>query len=130
VLNKIVTVDGTGSALDADLLDGFSSGSFARKIASSTLFIGYSPEAYDDPGECVSQFYTNIGGLELGDQVVASITRNGSEQSPPVGLLSSAWIVERDEGGVDVPRILVRFCNVTPGVIESVALNLRATVYR
>ena len=130
VKDKLQTVDGQGSLIDADFLDGFSSGSFARKIASSTLFIGYTAEAYDDPGECVNQFYTNIGGLELGDQVVASITRNGSELAPPAGLLASAWIVERLETDVEVPRILVRLCNVTPGVIESVGLNIRATVYR
>ena len=130
ILNKLVTVDGANSGLDADLLDGLSGTSYARKVASSTLFVGYSAEAYDDPGECVNQFYTNIGGLELGDQVVASVTRNGSELTPPTGLLTSAWIVERLEGDVEVPRILVRLCNVTPGVIESVGLNIRATVYR
>jgi hypothetical protein len=130
ILNKLVTVDGNGSGLDADFLDGLNSTSYGRKVASSTIFVQYSAEAYDDPGECVNQFFTNIGGLELGDQVVASITRDGSELSPPLGLLGSAWIVERVEGGVEVPRILVRFCNVTPGVIESVPLAIRATVYR
>ena len=37
VLTKIKTVDGSGSGLDADLLDGISSGSFLRSDASDTF---------------------------------------------------------------------------------------------
>lgn len=57
VLSKLLTVDGAGSGLDADLLDGINSASFVRKDSNNILATGFDASVGED-GTFTSGTYT------------------------------------------------------------------------
>jgi hypothetical protein len=132
ILQKLVTVDGPSSGLNADMLDGFNGADFPRKVGSAFVSIGYGAESYDDPGECVEQVFTTSGlaNVAIGDQVLVDATRNLDERAPALGLVVTGFVADRLESTTDVPRVHVRACNVTGAVIESAQLNFRVLVLR
>jgi hypothetical protein len=132
ILQKLVTVDGPGSGLNADLFDGLNSTEIGRKVGSAFISVGYGPESYDDPGECVEQVLTSAGlaNVGIGDQVLVNPSRNADDRAPALGLMVTGFVADRVENTVDVPRVHVRACNVTETVIESVQLNFRVMVLR
>ena len=132
VLQKLLTVDGPGSGLNADLLDGLSSTEIGRKVGTAFVSIGYGAESYDDPGECSEQVLTTAGlaNIAIGDMVLVNATRNADDRAPANGVMLYGFVAERLENTVEVPRVHLRVCNVTESIIESVQLNFRVMVLR
>jgi microcystin-dependent protein len=69
VLTKIKTVDGAGSGLDADLLDGISSGSFLRSDAD---------DAVTDTGVEISFYSNDVLESASGDQATLEVFQDTS----------------------------------------------------
>lgn len=121
ILSKLSTVDGSGSGLDAslldghdstyflptsgkaadsNLLDGVNSSSFARKSASSTGLIGISTPI---PAHSCVDYNIGMGGVDPGDVV---IVREGAAVTLPAGVIMTSGSVQSDG------NVHVRFCNV------------------
>lgn len=120
ILNKLATVDGPGSGLDASLLDshdstyflaasgkaadaalldGINSTGFARKSTSSTGLISVpSMPAHD-----CNDYNIAMGGVDAGDVVVV---REGAGVTLPAGIVMTTGSVQ------SASLVHVRFCNV------------------
>lgn len=98
VLTKVKTVDGTGSGLDADLLDGVDSTAFARTDISETFDANVQVT-----GLLKSDKITAVTGVSLGDDVTSTLTTAGrgliyvvraSGNQHFLGFFSSSGVVE------------------------------------
>ena len=74
VLTKIKTVDGAGSGLDADLLDGISSGSFLRSDATDTASGNLTLTGTNSYGSTSSYKSFIYGGVAFTDYANAALT--------------------------------------------------------
>ena len=122
ILAKLSTVDGSGSGLDASLLDGFDSSAFlktdakaadanlldginstgfAQESTSSTGLIGVSGGV---PAHSCAEYDLALGGVDSGDIV---IVRPGASVKLPTGVILSAGSTQ----GAGVVNI--RLCNIT-----------------
>ena len=108
ILNKLVTVDGSGSGLDASLLDGINSSGFGKLSASSTGAISISAGI---AAHSCAEYDLTLGGVDPGDVV---IVRAGDGLKLPAGVLMSTGSVQSGN------QVNVRFCNVlgsaAPGI--------------
>jgi hypothetical protein len=120
VLAKMTGVDGPGSGLDADLLDGFDGASYGREIAVQDVATQITAVTSACPG-----FTANVpAGVVETDHIVVEW------MNIPSGALGMAV------GVVDVlfpePAVasVVRVCNVSGNVISGNALNYRVHFIR
>jgi hypothetical protein len=120
VLTKLLTVDGSGSGLDASLLDGHDSSYFlptSGKAADANLLDGLNSSAFPKlsasssaqisvPSMAVddcNDYDVTLGGVDPGDVV---IVREGDASKLPAGVLMMSGSVQTGN------QVHVRFCNV------------------
>lgn len=120
ILAKLSTVDGSGSGLDASLLDGFDSTAFLKddeKAADANLLdginsTGFAQESTSSSGlidvggiaaHSCAEFDLTLGGVDSGDIV---IVRPGASVKLPTGVILS-------EGSTQGAGLVnIRLCNV------------------
>jgi hypothetical protein len=121
ILQKLATVDGSGSGLDASLLDGFNSSHFLSttgKAADANMLDGINSTGFAKLStsssaqiaissgiaahSCVD-YNLALGGVDPGDVV---IVREGDGVTLPAGVLMTTGSVQSGN------QVHVRFCNV------------------
>lgn len=117
ILNKLVTVDGQGSGLDASFLDGLDSTAFARVSASATGAIALPSLGAHT---CVDYDNVTLGGVDPGDVVI--VREGDGAMNLPAGVLMMAGSVQSGN------EVHLRFCNVT-NVASSADVNVPVRWY-
>lgn len=114
ILAKLVTVDGTGSGLDADLLDGNSAAAFATAaqgtLAASASQPGHTHAAADvaAPGSTTQIVYNNAGALAGASNVEIENNQLRLEAiaSPATPASGGVSLFGRADAGRTVPAFL------------------------
>jgi hypothetical protein len=117
VLDKLKQVDGPGSGLDADTLDGTDATGFLRIVGSATPAFNVGPVAADT---CADQSSFGILGLQATDFLLVE-----RQSAPTSGILDSFRIT-----GGPPTQVQYSVCNTTGGVIDPPAAGFRVLAVR
>jgi hypothetical protein len=117
VLDKLTQVDGSGSGVDADSLDGTTSTGFLRIVGSATPGFNVGPVAADT---CADQSSFGILGLQATDFLLVD-----RQAAPTSGILESFRII-----GGPPPQVTYTVCNTTAAVIDPPQSDFRIMAVR
>jgi hypothetical protein len=114
ILTKLATVDGAGSSLDADLLDGFDGASYGREIATQEVTTMINA----NPGACGTTSSSVPAGVLESDYFVIDFS------SVPSGVLMMPFgIASVIFPAADVVAV-IRFCNIAGSLPGSITYKL------
>jgi hypothetical protein len=117
VLTKLQQVDGSGSGLDADTVDGTDAAMFPRIVGRAAPGFNVTAVA---PDTCADQSSFGINGLQLTDFLLVE------RQSPPTsGILDSFRIVATPS-----PQVAYAVCNTTAAPIDPPPATFRVMALR
>jgi hypothetical protein len=117
VLDKLTQVDGSGSGVDADTLDGVSSTGFLRIVGSNTPGFNVDSVAADT---CVNPSTFGISGLQATDFLLVE-----RQAAPTSGILESFHIAPGPP-----TQVIYTVCNTTGGAIDPPVSNFRVMAVR
>jgi hypothetical protein len=117
VLDKLKQVDGSGSGLDADTLDGTDATGFLRIVGSATPGFDVGPVPADT---CADQSSFGILGLQATDFLL-----DERQSAPTSGIIDSFRITT-----VPSPQVTYAVCNTTGGAIDPPPAAFRVIALR
>jgi hypothetical protein len=117
VLAKLTQVDGSGSGVDADSLDGTDPAGFLRIVGTATPGFNVDPMAADT---CLNPSSFGILGLQATDFLLVD-----RQAAPTGGILESFRIT----AGPPV-QVIYTVCNTTAGVVDPPPSNFRVMAVR
>jgi hypothetical protein len=117
VLDKLAQVDGSGSGLDADSVDGIDTSVLPRIVGTATPGFNVGPVPADT---CADQATFGIAGLQTTDFLLVE------RQAPPTsGILDSFRITATPS-----PQVTYAVCNTTAGAIDPPPAAFRVMALR
>jgi hypothetical protein len=117
VLAKVEQVDGSGSGLDADSVDGTDATVLPRIVGQATP--GFNVTSVP-PNTCAPQSSFGIANLQVTDFLLVE------RQSPPTsGIIDSFRIVANPN-----PQVMYAVCNTTDGEIDPPQVDFRVMALR
>ncbi|TLP67082.1 hypothetical protein FEE96_06970 [Parasedimentitalea maritima] len=112
ILAKLLTVDGAGSGLDADKLDGLSSASFARSARTISTGTGLTGGGALTANRTISVDFAEKGDAETGtnsSEVMSPLRTHQAIKAVQSNALPTAWVNFNGQGTV----VIREACNVS-----------------